>query len=89
MFDSRASKTTNCDEIVEIKTKDASIWLENKVFTKIGVGSKAKDKNDYVVNDNKKGVLYYGADGSGTRKVVEFSTLSNNLAMTHKDFFVA
>lgn len=51
-------------------------------------GSKAKDKNDYVIYDNKKGVLYYDADGSGKGKQVEIATLSKKLAMTYKDFFV-
>ena len=53
------------------------------------IGSKAKDKYDYVIYDNKKGKLYYDADGSGTKyKQVEIATLSKNLKMTEKDFFV-
>jgi Ca2+-binding RTX toxin-like protein len=51
-------------------------------------GSKAGDKNDYIVYDSKKGVLLYDADGSGRGKAVEIATLSKKLAMTHKDFFV-
>jgi hypothetical protein len=49
---------------------------------------KAKDKNGYVIYDNKKGVLYYDADGSGKGKQVEIASLSKKLAMTYKDFFV-
>ncbi len=52
------------------------------------IGDKAKDRNDYIVYDKAKGVLYYDADGSGAGKQVEIATLSKNLAMTHKDFFV-
>jgi Ca2+-binding RTX toxin-like protein len=52
------------------------------------VGSKAKDKNDYVVYDKAKGVLLYDSDGSGRGKAIEIATLSKKLAMTHKDFFV-
>jgi Ca2+-binding RTX toxin-like protein len=52
------------------------------------VGSKAKDKNDYVVYDKAKGVLFYDSDGSGRGKAIEIATLSKKLAMTHKDFFV-
>ena len=52
------------------------------------VGPKAKDKNDYVIYDSKKGVLLYDADGSGKGKAVEFASLSKKLAMTYKDFFV-
>lgn len=52
------------------------------------VGSKAKDKNDHIVYNKAKGVLYYDADGSGKGKAVEIATLSKKLAMTYKDFFV-
>ncbi len=52
------------------------------------VGSKAKDKNDYLVYDKKKGILSYDADGSGKGKAVEIAKLSKNLKMTAADFFV-
>ncbi|MBD2747492.1 calcium-binding protein [Microvirga sp. BT688] len=52
-------------------------------------GSKAKDKNDFVIYDKAKGKLFYDADGSGSKiKAVEIATLSKDLAMTYKDFFV-
>jgi VCBS repeat-containing protein len=59
--------------------------LSKSFFT---IGDKAKDKNDYVIYDDKKGKLYYDADGSGKGKQVEIATLSKNLKMTEKDFFV-
>jgi Ca2+-binding RTX toxin-like protein len=59
--------------------------LKKGFFT---IGDKAKDRNDYVVYDKAKGVLYYDADGSGAGKQVEIATLSKNLSMTNKDFFV-
>src|SRR5690606_26243283 len=39
------------------ETKPAK--LNKKFFT---IGAKAKDKNDHLVYDNKKGVLFYDAD---------------------------
>ena len=104
-FDTKAHKSTNKDRIADFYVKDDTIWLDNKVFTKLGkagsetkpgkldkgffvVGPKAKDKNDYVIYDKKKGVLLYDADGSGKGKAVEIATLSKNLKMTEKDFFV-
>jgi len=103
VFRNEATKS-NKDKIVDFKTKDDSIWLDNAVFAKVGkgtdlapkqlsksfftIGSKAKDKNDYVIYDKAKGVLYYDADGSGAGKQVEIATLSKNLKMTDKDFFV-
>nr|WP_281432986.1 calcium-binding protein [Microvirga terrestris] len=105
VFDTKAAAKTNKDKIADFKTKDDSIWLDNKVFTKLGkkgtednpsqlskafftIGSKAKDKNDYLVYDKAKGVLYYDADGSGKGKAVEIAALSKKLSLTHKDFFV-
>src|SRR4029079_13974062 len=53
------------------KTKPAQ--LKKDFFVK---GSEAKDKNDYLVYDKKKGLLSYDADGSGTVfKPVEIATL--------------
>jgi Ca2+-binding RTX toxin-like protein len=59
--------------------------LKRGYFT---TGDKAKDGNDYIVYDKAKGVLYYDADGSGAGKQVEIATLSKNLPMTYRDFFV-
>jgi Ca2+-binding RTX toxin-like protein len=58
----------------------------NKAF--FTLGSKAKDKNDYIVYDKAKGVLSYDADGSGKGKAVEIATLPKKPSLTHKDFFV-
>jgi Ca2+-binding RTX toxin-like protein len=58
----------------------------NKAF--FTLGTEAKDKNDYVIYDNKKGVLYYDADGSGNGKAVEVASFSNKAKLTVSDFFV-
>ncbi|WP_201863600.1 calcium-binding protein [Microvirga soli] len=106
VFDAKPNTKTNRDKITDFNVKDDTIWLDNKVFTKLGKagsesnpaqlkkdffvkGSKAKDKNDYVIYDSKKGVLSYDADGSGTKyAAVEIATLSKKLGLTYKDFFV-
>ena len=105
VFETKANKTTNLDRIADFVVKDDGIWLENKVFAKLGkkgtekkpaklakdfftVGDKAKDANDYLIYNKKKGVLLYDADGSGSKKAVEIATLKKNLKMTEKDFFV-
>jgi Ca2+-binding RTX toxin-like protein len=104
VFDSKPNKKTNLDKIADFKVVDDSIWLENKIFTKLGKKGtetkpaqlskklfaleKAKDKDDYVIYSKKTGKLYYDADGSGSKAAVEIATLSKKLAMTYKDFFV-
>jgi Ca2+-binding RTX toxin-like protein len=53
------------------------------------IGTKAKDKNDYLIYNNKTGKLYYDGDGSGSKmKAVEIATLSKKLALTAAEFFV-
>jgi serralysin len=59
--------------------------LKQGYFT---TGDKAKDRDDYIVYDKAKGVLYYDADGSGAGKQVEIATLTKNLPMIYRDFFV-
>ena len=66
-------------------TADKPAQLSKAFFT---IGTKAKDKNDYIVYNDKTGVLSYDADGSGKGKAVEFAQLSKKLALTNKDFFV-
>jgi len=65
--------------------------LETPVKIKKGyftIGSKAKDTDDFIIYDNKKGVLYYDQDASGKGKAVEIATLTKGLKMTYNDFFV-
>ena len=103
VFDTKLNKKTNLDRIVDFSVKDDTIWLDNAIFKKLGKGTElkpgklaskffalgsAKDKDDYLVYDNKKGVLYYDADGSGKAKAVEIATLKKGLKLTAADFFV-
>ncbi|WP_201862904.1 hypothetical protein [Microvirga soli] len=97
VFKDNLSKTGNVDTITDFKPKDDAIQLENRIFKKLSktgvlkkdfftAGSKAKDKNDYIVYDKTNGHLFYDADGSGKGKAVLFAKLK--AALDHKDFFV-
>jgi antitoxin (DNA-binding transcriptional repressor) of toxin-antitoxin stability system len=104
VFDTKLSKKNNLDKIADFNINDDSVYLDNAIFKKLGkgteafpkklvksyftVGSEAKDKNDYVIYDKKKGILYYDQDGSGSKDQVEITTLKKNLKMTYNDFFV-
>jgi Ca2+-binding RTX toxin-like protein len=104
VFESKPSKKANYDRLTDFNPKDDAIWLENKVFAKLGkAGSianpaqidkayfaidKAKDKNDYLIYSKKTGVLSYDADGSGIKSAIEIAQLKKGLALTYKDFFV-
>lgn len=103
VFNTEPSKA-NIDKITDFNAKDDSIWLDDAVFTKLGsgslsapkklkkayfeVGSKAGDKNDYLIYNKKTGILSYDADGSGSGKAIQIAALKKGLALTHADFFV-
>jgi Ca2+-binding RTX toxin-like protein len=103
VFNQKPSKATNLDKIMDFNVADDTIWLENKIFKKLGnagseaapavlnskffvTGSKAKDRDDYIIYDKKKGILYYDADGSGKAAAVEIATIKKNLKLTVDDF---
>ena len=89
----------NVDAITDFSSKD-TIDLDNAVFaalTKTGVlkgkffhiGSKAADKDDYVLYNNKTGVLSYDADGKKHGAApVAFAQIDDHLKLTHADFLV-
>jgi Ca2+-binding RTX toxin-like protein len=99
VFDTRLNKRSNVDTITDFVVRDDAVDLDNAIFKKVGkigtlkkdyfvIGNKAKDKGDHVIYDNKKGILYYDADGTGHSAAVKFATLKKNLKLTYKDFFV-
>jgi VCBS repeat-containing protein len=85
VFDTKPSKATNRDRVTDFDANEDSIWLENKVFAKLGkagsasepaalkkgylTNDRAKDKNDYLIYNKKTGVLSYDADGSGFKSM--------------------
>jgi Ca2+-binding RTX toxin-like protein len=102
---SSTDRKVNFDTIKDFSVKDDSLYLDNAIFKKLGsgtaaspkqlsksfftIGDKAKDKNDYIIYNDKTGVLSYDADGSGKGKAVEFAQLSKKLTtLSYKDFFV-
>jgi Ca2+-binding RTX toxin-like protein len=104
VFNTKLNKKTNLDKITDYVVKDDAIWLENKIFTKLGKKGteakpaklnkkffsldSAKDKDDTLIYDSKKGKLFYDVDGSGSKAAVEIATLKKGLKMTAAEFFV-
>jgi Ca2+-binding RTX toxin-like protein len=104
VFDTRPSKKTNFDTVRDFNVRDDSVYLDNAIFKKLGkgseanpgklnkaffqIGERADDRNDYLIYNNKTGILYYDADGSGSAHQVEIAKLSKNLKLTYKDFFI-
>ncbi|MEE1656941.1 cadherin domain-containing protein [Microvirga sp. CF3062] len=104
VFDTKLSKASkvnkaNQDKIVDFKVVDDTLHLAKSVFKKLdkkGVlkasefyqGTKAHDRDDNLIYNKKTGALYYDADGTGSQAQIQIATLTKNLKMTHKDFFV-
>jgi VCBS repeat-containing protein len=97
-------RKVNFDTVVDLNVRNDSFLLDNAVFKKLGsgtlsnptqldaefftIGTKARERDDYLIYNKKTGVLSYDADGSGSRNAVEFAQLSKNLKLTYKDFFI-
>lgn len=104
VFGTKLNRKTNLDRIADFNVADDTLWLDDAIFTKLGkgtearpvklnkafftIGSKAKDTNDFLVYDNKRGVLYYDADGSGSKAAVEIAILKKDLKLTYADFAI-
>lgn len=97
------NKKVNFDTITDFTPGQDKIWLDNKIFAKLGkAGSeaapaslnkkffkmtKATDANDYIIYKN--GIVSYDADGSGTRyKPVEIIKIANKAKLSAADFLV-
>ncbi|MGO4706075.1 cadherin domain-containing protein [Microvirga sp. 2MCAF38] len=99
VFDTKPNKRTNVDKIVDFSVAADTLHLAKSIFktlTKTGVlkkewlyiGSSAHDADDRLIYNKKTGALYYDADGTGGAAQVQIATLSKNLMLTSKDFFV-
>ncbi|WP_230530399.1 calcium-binding protein [Microvirga roseola] len=104
LYSAKTNKKKNLDKIADFSTRDDTIWLDNKVFMKVGSGSEkrpkklkktyfevgfeADDRNDYIIYDKKKGILSYDADGSGSKDAVEFARLKKGAVLKYTDFYV-
>jgi serralysin len=100
VFDTKLNAKTNVDTIADFQRKDDTIQLDGTIFKKLGnsssllnksffaIGTKAKDKNDYIVYDKAKGALYYDADGSGAAAAVKFAQLKAGTVLAYDDFYV-
>lgn len=98
LFDALPHKAMNRDVITDFEVKNDKIHLSKAIFKKLKkgklksdffkIGTKAGDKNDYIIYDKKKGILSYDADGSGKIKAIEFATVKKNLVLKADLFFV-
>ncbi|MCG7392501.1 hypothetical protein MHY87_06245 [Microvirga sp. ACRRW] len=100
VFSTALHKSKNVDTLKDFSVRDDTIRLDNAIFTKLTktgklnksffkIGTKAGDKNDFIVYNDKTGALFYDADGSGKKAgLIKIAQLPKNLEMTAADFLV-
>jgi hypothetical protein len=100
VFAAPLNAVSNVDTITDFSPKQDTIELDNKIFTRLKkegelaakyfeVGSKAGDKNDYIVYDKLTGFLGYDSDG--TKKgaaLIVFAKLQDHLKLKADNFDV-
>jgi len=98
VFDTKLNAKTNVDRITDYSAASDTIFLDHKVFTKLKiwfldssafvVGTKAKDKSDKIIYNNKTGELFYDPDGTGKAAQVKFAVLETKAKLTASEFFI-
>jgi Ca2+-binding RTX toxin-like protein len=99
VFNTKPDKSTNVDKILDFKSVDDTIQIDNKYFAKVGsngklkaealaFGKKALEKDDRLIYDKASGALSYDADGTGKIAAIKIAILTNKAALKAADFFV-
>jgi Ca2+-binding RTX toxin-like protein len=90
---------TNVDRVVDFSSVEDTIHLASKTFGRIAkgalskeafhIGSKAHDKSDRIIFNEKTGALSYDADGSATKyAAVKFAQMRAKTLLQADDFFI-
>ena len=95
-FDTALSASSNVDRIGDFSRGEGDkLLLAETIFDGIGpslaknefvLGNKAKDGNDHLIFNQKKGTIAYDDDGKGGTKAVVFATVEKGVSLTHTDF---
>ena len=100
IFDTALNKKTNVDTIEDFKPGKDLIDLDDTIFTKVGsagtflkskkfeTGKDASNKKVRILYDDKKGVIKYDPDGSGSKNATKFAVVDPKLKIDHDDFFI-
>lgn len=95
-FDTALSASSNVDRIGDFSRGEGDkLLLSETIFDGIGptlaknefvLGNKAKDGNDHLIFNQKKGTIAYDDDGKGGAKAVVFATVEKGTSLAHTDF---
>jgi serralysin len=99
-FDTTPNTLSNRDFIVDFSAVDDVIYLENAIFTGLGlttgylaagkfaIGTAATQADDRIMYNTANGALYYDADGVGGVAAIMFAVLNGHPPITSWDFYV-
>jgi hypothetical protein len=97
IFDTKPG-STNVDTILDFDPDDDTIRLNDSVFTALETGKLstdnfvsgdvAQDADDYIIYNNKAGILSYDADGAGSAAAVQFGAIDNLAKLAASHFIV-
>lgn len=98
VFDAKPS-ANNVDTIVDFKSSDDTIMLDNRIFTQVGrdgwlaasafrIGSAALDSSDRIIYQKSTGTVLYDPDGIGGLSAIKFAQLKAGSTVTKFDFYV-
>lgn len=97
-FDTALNTKTNVDTVVGFKHKIDDIRLSPDILAALGddlektelrFGTKAADKDDHLIYNQKTGELFYDQDGSGKKfAAIEFADLDNKPKLDIGDFIL-
>jgi Ca2+-binding RTX toxin-like protein len=63
----------------------ANTWMKPSAFWQ---GTKAHDSNDRIIYNPKNGIVYYDADGTGSKEAIPFVKIGAGRKMSAGDFWV-
>jgi Ca2+-binding RTX toxin-like protein len=96
-FDTRLDGS-RVDTITDFDVNDDTVQLDNAIFASLfqgglgeanfRAGSRALDRNDYILYDRSSGIISYDPDGSGWQDAVAFAKVTPGLALAHDHFLV-
>ena len=96
LFDAAIGKA-NHDWIKDFESGIDKFLLDDAIFTAIGpklgkkefvIAKKAKDGNDHIIYNKKKGKLFYDEDGKGGADKELFAKVDKKMDLDHHDFLI-
>ncbi|MEQ9666817.1 hypothetical protein [Coleofasciculus sp. G2-EDA-02] len=93
------SKNEGIDTIIDFDVRSDKIQVDDRGFggglrrgtldsSQFTIGSRASDRSDRFIYNNRTGALFFDADGIGGSAQVQFATLDRGLNLSSSDIVV-